>query len=209
MPRRQYWLVRLTFQLQSHPFFINLAHGATNSLIFAEYTLASFGSAPPPSDSVFSPVRLVAFICLTGVLVLHGLHIPAGIRLQNLLGFTKIGIPLILVGTGFMALTGNLQEGVPRAGNFDSWEEIWAGSTTGGSALCTCLYSVSLYLLQVLYSKDTQTSRLYFASKGSAMRITPLLKSIILLELFGLRVHSPSLSPPFSTCSVILRITPQ
>ena len=148
MPRRQYWLVCLTVQLHSHSFLINLAHGATNCLVFAEYTLASFGSAPPPSDSVFSPVRLVAFLCLTGVLALHGLHIPAGIRLQNLLGFMKIGILLILIGTGFMALTGNLQEGVPRAGNFDSWEQIWAGSTTGGSALCTCLYNVCSYLLE-------------------------------------------------------------
>ena len=137
-------MVRLIFHIQSDFLFINLANAAPNSLIFAEYTLASIGSTPSQSNSIFSPVRLVAFLCLTGVLALHGLHVPAGIRLQNLLGFTKIGILLILVGTGFMAFTGNLQEGVPRAGNFDSWEQIWAGSTTGGSALCTCLYNVSL-----------------------------------------------------------------
>ncbi|KIM37286.1 hypothetical protein M413DRAFT_77300 [Hebeloma cylindrosporum] len=119
-----------------------LAYGAANSLVFAEYTLASFSSASSPSSAIFSPVRVVAFICLTGVLALHGLHIPAGIRLQNLLGFMKIGILLIIVGTGFIALSGNLQEGVPRPGNFDSWELIWAGSTTGGSALCTCLYNI-------------------------------------------------------------------
>ena len=54
----------------------------------------------------------------------------------------KLGILLIVVVTGFIALTGNLQEGVLRPGNFDSWERIWAGSATGGSALCTCLYNV-------------------------------------------------------------------
>jgi len=124
--------------------FIDLAHGASNTLVFAEYTLASFGSSPSPSRAIFSPVRLVAFVCLTGVLLLHGLHIPAGIRLQNVLGFMKIGILLIVVGTGFVALTGSLQEGVPRPGNFDSWERIWAGSTTGGNGLCTCLYNVRL-----------------------------------------------------------------
>jgi len=127
------------FQLQFPSLLIDLAYGAANSLVFAEYTLASFGSTPSPSRPIFSPVRLLAFVCLTGVLLLHGLHIPAGIRLQNVLGFMKIGILLIVIGTGFIALTGNLQEGVPRPGNFDSWEQIWAGSTTGGSALCTCL----------------------------------------------------------------------
>ena len=57
----------------------------------------------------------------------------------------KIGILLIVVGTGFIALSGNLREGVPRPGNFDSWDQIWGGSTTEGSALCTCLYNVRLY----------------------------------------------------------------
>jgi len=148
MPRTQYCLVCLIFQLQSPSLLIDLAYGAANSLVFAEYTLASFGSTPSPSRPIFSPVRLLAFVCLTGVLLLHGLHIPAGIRLQNVLGFMKIGILLIIIGTGFIALIGNLQEGVPRPGNFDSWEQIWAGSTTGGSALCTCLYNVRLYFFK-------------------------------------------------------------
>jgi len=60
----------------------------------------------------------------------------------------KLGILLVVVGTGLVALSGNLQEGVPRPGNFDSWERIWAGSTTGGSALCTCLYNVRLYFFR-------------------------------------------------------------
>ena len=106
----QYCLLCFIFQLRPPFLLIDLAWGAANSLVFAEYTLASFGSPPSPSRSIFSPVRLLAFVCLTGVLLLHGLHIPAGIRLQNVLGFMKIGILLIVIGTGFVALTGNLQE---------------------------------------------------------------------------------------------------
>jgi hypothetical protein len=74
-------------------------------------SIASFGSSPSPSRTILSPVRLLTFVCLTGVLLLHGLHIPAGIQLQNVLGFMKMGILLIVIGTGFIALTGNLQEG--------------------------------------------------------------------------------------------------
>lgn len=111
--------------------------------MFAEYTLASVSSVhPSASSSVFSPVRIVAFLCLTGVILLHGLHIPAGLRLQNTLGFLKLGILFIVVGAGFIALSGNLQEGVQRPGNFDSWETIWEGSRTGGSVISACLYNV-------------------------------------------------------------------
>jgi len=183
-PRMQYSLVCLIFQIQLPSLLIDLAYGAANVVVFAEYTLASFGSTPSPSHAIFSPVRLVALICLTGVLLLHGLHIPAGIRLLNMLGFMKIGILLIVVGTGFIALTGNLQEGVPRPGNFDSWEQIWAGSTTGGSALCTCLYNVRLYFFKQ-FNLIMDFHRSCTASVASAMPIMPFPKSTILLERFG------------------------
>ncbi|KDR72257.1 hypothetical protein GALMADRAFT_102004 [Galerina marginata CBS 339.88] len=119
-----------------------LAWAAGNSLVFAEYTLASIFSTPTPSTAIFSPVRVVAFLCISGVVLLHGLHIPTGLRLQNILGSLKIGILLIVVAAGFVALTGNLQDGAKRPGNFDSWDVIWEGSKSGGSVICACLYSV-------------------------------------------------------------------
>ncbi|KAF4613515.1 hypothetical protein D9613_008166 [Agrocybe pediades] len=126
-----------------------LAYGAGNSLVFAEYSIASIApsllQAPSPTPRVFlgcSSVQLVAFACLTFVVLLHGLHIPAGLRLQNTLGMLKIGILLVVVGAGVQALKGDLQEGVERPGNFDSWTKIWDGSRGGSSVLCACLYNV-------------------------------------------------------------------
>ncbi|KAF5327498.1 hypothetical protein D9619_005093 [Psilocybe cf. subviscida] len=120
-----------------------LAYAAGNALVFAEYSLASLSSVHPgPSSNVFSPVRIVAFLCLTSVILLHGLHIQSGLRLQNALGFLKVGILLIVVTAGFIALSGNLQEGVVRPGNFDGWETIWEGSRTGGSVVSASLYNV-------------------------------------------------------------------
>ncbi|PPQ78960.1 hypothetical protein CVT25_002289 [Psilocybe cyanescens] len=119
-----------------------LAYAAGNCLVFAEYTVASISPSSPASSSVFSPVRVVAFLCMTGVLLLHGLHIPSGLRLQNFLGSLKIGILCIVVCAGFLALGGNLQEGVERPGNFDSWDKMWEGSKSGRNVLCACLYNV-------------------------------------------------------------------
>lgn len=119
-----------------------LAWGAGNSLVFAEYAIASVSPASTKPSSLFSPVRLLAFCCLTGVVLLHGLHIPTGLRLQNLLGVLKLGILLIVVGTGGAALFGFLQVGVPRPDNFDSWQRVWEGSRGGGNVICACLYNV-------------------------------------------------------------------
>ncbi|KAJ3504326.1 hypothetical protein NLJ89_g7993 [Agrocybe chaxingu] len=121
-----------------------LAYAAGNSLVFAEYALASIMSSTSfeNSTSLLSPVRAVAFFCLTGTLLLYGLHACAGLRLQNALGFLKIGILIIVVAAGFIALCGNLETRVPRPGNPDNWEKVWEGTRTSGSVLCSCLYNV-------------------------------------------------------------------
>jgi hypothetical protein len=70
------------------------------------------------------PIAYHIFSCPSGCVCLSYrssliTHIPAGIRLQDALGFMKLGILLIVVGAGLIALTGNLEEGVLRPGNFE------------------------------------------------------------------------------------------
>ncbi|KAF8907294.1 amino acid/polyamine transporter I [Gymnopilus junonius] len=118
-----------------------LAASANGCLVFAEYGLASLPFSLPATTTL-SPIKLIAFVCLAGVVLLHGLHVSAGLRLQNFLGVLKLGILFILVATGIAAISGHLQEGIQRPRNFDSWDAIWGGSRTGGSVLCICLYNV-------------------------------------------------------------------
>jgi amino acid transporter len=92
--------------------------------------------------SVLSPVRLVAFSCLTFSMLLHGLHVEAGLRLQNALGMSKIIILLIVVGSGVRAAAGKLAPGIERPRNFENWETIWEGSRGGATVTCACLYNV-------------------------------------------------------------------
>ncbi|TFK21258.1 high affinity methionine permease [Coprinopsis marcescibilis] len=125
-----------------------LAYAAGNSLVFAEYTLKALAphllddSPHHQSFLAFSPVRLMAFACLTVAMLLHGLHVSAGLRIQNFLGVTKIGILLIVVATGLVAASGRLADGATPPRNFESWEKVWEGSRAGGSVLCACLYNV-------------------------------------------------------------------
>ncbi|KAJ3537276.1 hypothetical protein NMY22_g5657 [Coprinellus aureogranulatus] len=114
-----------------------LAYAAGNSLVFAEYTLEAV--AP---DVATPPTRPVALFCLTFAALLHGLHVAAGLRLQNALGMLKIVILLIVVGSGILAASGRLAEGVDTPNNFASWAEIWRGSRSGATVVCACLYNV-------------------------------------------------------------------
>ncbi|TFK34251.1 high affinity methionine permease [Crucibulum laeve] len=123
-----------------------MAYAAGNTLVFAEYFLLSISpppSAPAPIMTTFtSYVQFTAFLCITLVLLLHGLHLKWGLRIQNLLGVLKIGVLLAVVATGFAALGGKLQPDVEQPRNFESWEGIWRGSKFGGSEICLGLYNV-------------------------------------------------------------------
>ncbi|KAF5327351.1 hypothetical protein D9619_005091 [Psilocybe cf. subviscida] len=67
-----------------------LAYAAENALMLAEYSLASLSAVhPSPSRSVFSLVRIVAFLCLTSIILLC-VWPPSAERLQ--LHFLKLGI---------------------------------------------------------------------------------------------------------------------
>ncbi|KAG5651415.1 hypothetical protein H0H81_008723 [Sphagnurus paluster] len=70
-------------------------------------------------------------------MLIHGTALKWGLRLQNFLGVFKIVVLLIVVGTGFIALTGNLR--VERPHNF---ENIWEGTTSDATSFCMSLYNV-------------------------------------------------------------------
>lgn len=76
-------------------------------------------------------------------MLLHGLHVPAGLGLQNALGMFKIIILLVVVGSGALAASGKLADGVEPPNNFASWGKIWEGSRGGATVICACLYNVS------------------------------------------------------------------
>ncbi|KAG5644910.1 hypothetical protein DXG03_007462 [Asterophora parasitica] len=103
-----------------------------NSLVFGEYLLKALGIEP--SRWI---LRFVALACLTFAMLIHGTALKWGLRLQNFLGMFKMILILIVVGTGFVALSGHMQ--IEKPHNF---ENIFEGTTTNASSLCFALYNV-------------------------------------------------------------------
>ncbi|KAF9005181.1 amino acid/polyamine transporter I [Cyathus striatus] len=124
-----------------------MAYAAGNAIVFAEYFLLSI--SPSSCHVTQALTKLTAALVLTFVLLLHGLHLPLGLRVQNALGVSKIIVLVGIVGTGVAAALGILrvEDGSttrerPIDHNFGSWDRIWEGSRWGMSEFCLALYNV-------------------------------------------------------------------
>jgi len=105
--------------------------------------------------------RFVAFMCLTFGLVMHGMFLKWGLRLQNALGLFKLVVLCLVALTGMLHVTGTpgfeLQDGVDIPNNF-SRETLWEGSGTSFNALVTGM-------MYVLWSFDGYSSANYVLSE--------------------------------------------
>ncbi|KAG6829046.1 hypothetical protein H0H92_005877 [Tricholoma furcatifolium] len=109
-----------------------LAWTAGNSLVFGEYILKSLNLEPTRWG-----LRFVALGCITFAMLLHGTALKWGLRLQNFLGVFKLLVLFIVIGTGFVALTGHIEVSPPR-----NFERPFEGTKLDASSLCLCLYDV-------------------------------------------------------------------
>lgn len=111
-------------------------------MVFGEYFLkALLGHEPSPLA-----LKIASFGCVTWGFLLHGLALKWGLRTQNILGIFQILVVLVVVGTGFVALTSGIQggPGLPedRWRGRDNFKDIWKGTTVSASSICLGLYSV-------------------------------------------------------------------
>lgn len=132
------------------------AWAAGNALVFGEYLLKAILNTEPSS----TVLEMAAFACITSTLLLHGIALKWGLRIQNALGVLKLFIIFVVVGTGYVAL----RNGIPNSsatttrkiqgdGDSERWRgrdnfrDVWGGTSGSLVALCTALYSVRHFLL--------------------------------------------------------------
>ncbi|KAF5383238.1 hypothetical protein D9615_004869 [Tricholomella constricta] len=113
---------------------------AANSVVFGEYVIHSLSMTPSQYNT-----RFVAFLCLTFCLLVHGTTQKVGLRIQNILGFSKLVILCAIAVSGIFCLAGvpgfGVQDGYEKPRNFE-WDKMWEGSGTGANAFVTGLYNV-------------------------------------------------------------------
>lgn len=93
---------------------------------------------------------MVAFLCLTFCVIVHGVFLDFGLRLQNALGAFKLVVLILVAGSGLLSLIGApgfaVGERYDQPNNY-TWETFWEGSNLGANAFATGMYNVIWWVL--------------------------------------------------------------
>lgn len=148
LPRSGGEKVYLEFTYQHPRFFAStlvavqavlLGFTASNCIVFGEYVLYAFGY----EVTEFSQKSLGLGL-LTWITVVHGCFLQTGIRIQNFLGWVKVGLILFMALTGIYVVLFRVDTGdVRSSSNHLSWDGLWKDSNWGWGTLSTAIFKVS------------------------------------------------------------------
>lgn len=114
---------------------------ASNCIIFSQYVLFSFG-VDEPSEALR---KGLAVGLLTAISVTHAVVPKAGIRLQNTLGWMKIGIVIFMIFSGLYVVIFRPSVASPTTSpttGLLSWDNLWENSTWNWGVISTALFKV-------------------------------------------------------------------
>ncbi|KAK0638495.1 amino acid permease-domain-containing protein [Cercophora newfieldiana] len=123
-----------------------LGFTASNCIVFGEYTLFAAGKNPADHRG---DVRLLAVGLMLAITVVHGCFLRAGILIQNILGWIKLGLVAFMVVASAFVVTTGYRPSSPIGTNspspstmFPSWSSIWEGSVWNWGVISTALFKV-------------------------------------------------------------------
>ncbi|KAH9895348.1 amino acid transporter [Xylariomycetidae sp. FL2044] len=131
-----------------------LGFTASNCVVFSSYVLFALGVR---GEEVSDAARKgVAVALLTAITVVHGCWYRAGVRIQDFLGWVKVGLVGFMVLAALWVVT--VRPGSPAAGDEEDgaraaaiadttvfaggWDGLWEGSDWGFGTLSTSLFKV-------------------------------------------------------------------
>jgi amino acid transporter len=116
-----------------------LGFTASNCIIFSQYV--HFALDLDPTDA---SKKALALALLTTITIIHGCWYRAGIRIQNFLGWVKVGLVILMVLAALYVIIFRPKsrighEDVPR---IQSWDALWEGSDWSFGTISTSLFKV-------------------------------------------------------------------
>jgi amino acid transporter len=146
LPRSGGDKVYLEFTYQHPRFFAStlvavqavlLGFTASNCIVFGEYVLFASGV-----NATEIKQKSLALGLLTAITVVHGCFLQMGIRIQNFLGWIKIGLVLFMALTGIYVVLFRANDSEIHATPI-SWDGLWKESNWGWGTLSTAIFKVS------------------------------------------------------------------
>lgn len=115
-----------------------LGFTASNCVIFSQYTLYAVGYG----HGTGALEKYVAVGMLTVVTVIHTTMPKFGVKLQNLLGWVKIGIVIFMIFCGLYVVIFRPDTDTKIARSPVTWDRLWQDSNWNWGILCTALFKV-------------------------------------------------------------------
>ncbi|KAF7543870.1 hypothetical protein G7Z17_g10392 [Cylindrodendrum hubeiense] len=119
---------------------VMLGFTASNCVVFSRYVLFSLGVHE--ASNILS--KGLAIGLLTAITVVHGIFPKTGVRIQNTLGWVKIGVILFMILSGvYVVLFRPVADSKSEKVNLLSWDHLWQDSSWNWGAIATSLFKVS------------------------------------------------------------------
>ncbi|KAI8939275.1 hypothetical protein NX059_005101 [Plenodomus lindquistii] len=114
-----------------------LGFTASNCIVFAQYTLYAFDI-----EATDFARKSLAVGLLTVITIIHGCFMKTGMRIQNFLGWIKIGLVVFMICSGlFVVLLRPAGTGTTRS-NFPTGPDLWKGTDWSWGTISTSLFKV-------------------------------------------------------------------
>ncbi|KAH7910149.1 APC amino acid permease [Hygrophoropsis aurantiaca] len=134
--RRPKYLITCVYAIYS----MGISSMAASGVVFGEYSLHALDI-----EATSVNVRIMAFASMTFCLVMHGVFLKWGVRLQNALGVFKLVVLLLIAVSGVLCLAGvpgfEVGESYDPPQNF-TWNGFWDGTDLSLNAFVTGMYNV-------------------------------------------------------------------
>lgn len=118
-----------------------LGFTASNCVVFSQYVLFAAG-VEEPAEWVR---KGVAVGLLTVITVIHGVFRALGVRIQNFLGWVKVGLIVFMILSGLYVVLLRPRGSAPGASAtyaVGDWDDLWRGSNWNWGVVSTSLFQV-------------------------------------------------------------------
>ncbi|KAF7560134.1 hypothetical protein G7046_g4028 [Stylonectria norvegica] len=116
-----------------------LGFTASNCIIFSQYALFAFGI----DDASDLHLKGIAVALLSAITIIHGVFPRTGLKLQNFLGWVKVGVIIFMILSGaYVVVFHPTSESINRAKGQLSWDQLWKDSNWNWGVISTGLFKV-------------------------------------------------------------------
>ncbi|KAM0282159.1 hypothetical protein ACHAQH_003199 [Verticillium albo-atrum] len=110
----------------------------SNCIVFSQYVLFALGQEQA-GDLLRKGLAVALLTAVTGV---HAVFPKTGVRLQNVLGWVKVGIIIFMILSGLYVVLLRPEQRLPSQGTSLAWDTLWGNSNWNWGIISTSLFKV-------------------------------------------------------------------